>query len=184
MFYLKGNRKYLHSTDVISYIFGKYKKINYLDVKFYKLITGNPKIKILNKKVTSIKYDCIANLNLENNKLISLLFLGTKKKFLQNYSYNEKLLYPYFKILKKKIFLKKKIDWKIIDLLISMAKFYCDKKIARKKWLVYRIVVNNNFVAKNFKSVELKLTKEIKKKIYIFEIILNNKFNGSIYYTY
>ena len=41
MFYLKGNRKYLHSTDIISYIFAKYKKIKSLDIKFYKTITEN-----------------------------------------------------------------------------------------------------------------------------------------------
>lgn len=184
MFYLKGNRKYLHSTDIISYLFAKYKKIKSLDIKFYKIITGNPRLKIINKKVSSIKYDCVANLDLENKRLISLIFSGTKKKIVQSYSYNEELLYPYFKILKKKISLKKKIDWKIIDLLISMSKFYCEKKIGRKKWLVYRVIIDNNFIIKNFKSVELILMKEIKKKIYVFEIILDKKSYGSIYYTY
>ena len=108
MFYLKGNRKYLHSTDIISYLFAKYKKIKSLDIKFYKIITGNPRLKIINKKVSSIKYDCVANLDLENKRLISLIFSGTKKKIVQSYSYNEELLYPYFKILKKKNFFKKK----------------------------------------------------------------------------
>ena len=93
MFYLKGNRKYLHSTDIISYIFAKYKKIKSLDIKFYKIITGNPRLKIINKKVSSIKYDCVANLDLESKRLISLIFSGTKKKIVQSYSYNEELLY-------------------------------------------------------------------------------------------
>ena len=77
MFYLKGNRKYLHSTDIISYIFAKYKKIKSLDIKFYKIITGNPRLKIINKKVSSIKYDCVANLDLESKRLISLIFSVT-----------------------------------------------------------------------------------------------------------
>jgi len=184
MFYLKGNRKYLHSTDIISYILAKYKKIRKLDIKFYKLITGVPKIRIVNKKVTSINYDCVANIDMENKKFFSLIFSSSKKNFSQNYPYNEELLYPNFKIFKKKIVLKKKIDWKIIDLLVSMSKLYCEKKIGRKKWLVYRVVIDDNLVRKNFKSVELKIVQQIKKKIYVFSMILDKKYYGKIYYTY
>ena len=184
MFYLKGNRKYLHSTDIISYIFGRFKNLKSLDIKFQKKIIGQPNIKILNKKVTNYKYNCVASCISSNDQFLSVIFIGTKKKFLQNYSYNENLLYPYFKIFKKKIFLTKQIEWKIIDLLISMSKFYCDKKIGKKKWLVYRVFINKNFNNKKFKSIELYLKKEIKKKINIFEITLDKRIYGSIYYTF
>ena len=97
MFILKGNRNYLHSTDIISYIFTKYKKIKKLDIKFNKLITSLPKIRTVNKKVNSTKNECLAKLELEKKKFISIIFSGTKKKLVQSYPFNEKLLYPYFK---------------------------------------------------------------------------------------
>ena len=51
MFLFKGNRSYLHSTDIINFIEKNY-KYNQIDIRFYKLLRSQPKITLSKKNNT------------------------------------------------------------------------------------------------------------------------------------
>ena len=55
MFLFKGKRKYLHSTDLISYVGNKYYNFKNLDIRFNKFIKMQPKIIEIKKKSYKFK---------------------------------------------------------------------------------------------------------------------------------
>ena len=183
MFLFKGKRKYLHSTDLISYVGNKYYNFKNLDIRFNKFIKMQPKIIEIKKKVINLKYNCTANFYLAN-KEHSLIFNETKKTIIGNYSYDENIYNLFFIMTKKAVYIKKKIDVIFIDIAVSMAKFFCKNKFGKKKWIVYRILLKQNIDNIDYKSFKVMLSNTIKNKIFIFEIIINNKNYGKIYYSF
>ena len=65
MFSHKGDRDYIHSSDIINFINRNY-LYNKIDIKFYKLLRFQPKIRLINKLGNSRGVNIIAKI--EKNK--------------------------------------------------------------------------------------------------------------------
>ena len=94
------------------------------------------------------------------------------------------MLNQIFKIRRNEVIILNSTTTKNIDLAVSMSKFFCEKRIGRKKWLVYRIYIIKNINKIKYKTFKVLFTKNLKNKIFIFEIIIDNKYYGNIYYSF
>ena len=165
MFIYKGNRNYIHSSDVISFINNNY-SFSKIDIKFHKILKSQPRIfltSVLNNRHTA---SIVAKIEKKNFKKF-LLFKETKIKIKNNYSYDENILNKFFKTTDKDVKCKINTEIKYIDLIISMTKFWHIIKISKKKnWLVARVNLNKKINDKKDKKILIKLKKKNEKFVY------------------
>ena len=90
MFLFKGNRNYLHSSDIFNFINNKY-NYNHLDIKFHKLLKSQPKIKFT-KKLENNHNASIVTQIIEKKSKKFLIFYDSNINIKNNYSYDENLL--------------------------------------------------------------------------------------------
>ena len=140
MFFFKGDRKYLNSADVYSFLKKNF-QFKSLDIKFYKFIKSQPSIKVVNKlSVTGKTAPSIAASIVQKNRTKIVTFYPTKEKILHSYSYDDNLLNNYFKIKKNSVVCNLNTSIKYIDLVVSMSKYWHQKVInSKKKWIVIRL---------------------------------------------
>ena len=83
MFSYKGDRDYIHSSDIINFINRNY-LYNKIDITFYKPLRFQPKIRLINKLGNSRGVNIIAKI--EKNKIEKfILFYETKLKVKNDY---------------------------------------------------------------------------------------------------
>ena len=145
MFFFKGDRNYLHSSDVYSYLIKNF-KFNSIDIKFSKFIKSQPNIKVsrtLFARETEKKVlPSITASIVHKNKAKLVMFYPTKQKIKYSYSYDENLLINYFKVSKNTVNCNFCTSTKYIDLIVSMSKYWHQKKInSKKKWIVIRLTL-------------------------------------------
>lgn len=133
MFLFKGNRNYLHSTDIYSYLEDNF-SFDRIDIKFYKFLKSQPSLKIYQQSKIKRKVPHSISANVfQKNKSSIINFYPTKKKITSSYSYDESLLNKYFKINKNLISCNFTTDIKYIDLIVSMSKLWHQKKSIKKE---------------------------------------------------
>jgi len=181
MFLFKGNRKYLHSTDIFSFFNYNYKFKN-IEIFFKNFITTSPKIIKLKSISSKMSYDALVIIK-NGNYTKYFVLKNSKKKIKLSYSYDENLLYKIFKISKKKVSFKGSCSIKNIDLIISMIKFWHIKNIGKKNWIVYRLKINGNILEKNYKNITIQNIKNANKKYTINSLKINNKNYGYVYFS-
>ena len=186
-FLFKGNRKYIHGTDLYRYLKKFFPiKFNYIDIKFHKQIKFQPKILTFKKQLSKIDYKKIlltCKITSKKEKLIA--FVETNIKVKKSYPYDEKLLYPNFVIKKNEARCNFNTTLDDIDVLVSLTKYWHVKKFGKKKgqWLFSRLKLK-----KKFKDLEIKKIK-IKNKTILFNSTINyvyvsNKLIGEIYFIF
>ena len=182
MFIYKGNRDYIHSSDVISFINKNY-SYSKIDVKFHKILKSQPKILVTNMLNNRHQASIVAKIEKKNFKKY-LLFNETKVKIKNNYSYDENLLNKFFKITNKDVKCKIYTEIKYIDLIVSMSKLWHVVKVSKKKnWLVARINLNKKFNNnKNDKQICIRFSKIMNNSFTESEIIINKSICGKIYF--
>ena len=70
MFLFKGNRDYLHSSDITNFICNNY-SYNYLDIKFYKPLKTQPNFKLTKRIYNNHKANIVAKI--KKNKVEKFL---------------------------------------------------------------------------------------------------------------
>ena len=180
MFLFKGNRSYLHSTDIINFIEKNY-KYNQIDIRFYKLLRSQPKITLSKKNNT--KANIIAEIGIKKLKKY-LNFFETNQKIKNSYSYDENLLKNYFKINNQEVKCNFLTTIKRLDLIVSMSKEWHIKKINKKKiWMVVRINLKKMIIDSKHKNICVRISKITNKKYTVSDIYINEKHHGKIYYS-
>ena len=182
MFLLKGNRDYIHSSDVFNFINKNY-SYNFLDIKFYKPLKTQPNFKFTKKINNNHKANIVAKIkNDEIEKFIT--FHDSSIGIKNNYPYDEDLLNKFFKIGSDNVHCDFKTSVNHVDLIISMSKFWHLHKISNKKnWVVVRINFKKTIFPKKFKRIFIKVRKIMNKKNTESEIFIDKKSCGKIYYS-
>ena len=181
MFSYKGDRDYIHSSDIINFINRNY-LYNKIDIKFYKLLRFQPKIRLINKLGNSRGVNIIAKI--EKNKIEKfILFYETKLKVKNDYSFDESLLSKYFKVNKKNIKCDFETEIKFIDIIVSMTKLWHLKNLdKRKNWFVGRLNRFKKINEKKRKNINIKVKKIKYDKFTESEIIIDKSIYGKIYF--
>lgn len=188
MFFFKGNRDYLHSTDVYSFLIKNF-KFNSIDIKFSKFIKSQPSLRVSHKLFAKENRDKVLpsiTASITNkNKSKLIMFYPTKQKIKYSYSYDENLLISYFKVSKNTVSCNFNTSIKHIDLVVSMSKYWHQKKInSKKKWIVIRLTLKQKIKFFLKKKIKIENIKILDGKFTTSEIFVNNVFVGKIYYSY
>tara|TARA_B100000963_G_scaffold362029_1_gene402314 strand:- start:9177 stop:9746 length:570 start_codon:yes stop_codon:yes gene_type:complete len=167
-FKFKGNRDYIHSTDIYKYLLNHYSKVNSLELIF-KLKSKNQLIFIDNLEkglIDKKNVFCFGKLNKKK-----IFFLKTKKKIKYSYKFNENMYNEIFKINKTSIKCIAQIKGDFIDLIVCMINYFHRKKFPKKKYLLVKL---NQFKKIDFNSLK-KQNLEIKTNLNIYSPISVNK---------
>lgn len=184
MFLFKSKRNYLHSTDIYTYLKNNY-NFSKIDLKFYNFIISQPSLKIISNKNPNLKNCSIAAKITNHKKSKFVLFFKTKKKICSHYSYDENLMFKFFKRKKDQIECNFKTSINYIDIIVSMSKYWHIMSISKKKkWIVYRICINVDLAEKINKNILIKNEKINNRKNTISSIFIDNKNIGKIYYSH
>jgi hypothetical protein len=182
MFLFKGNRNYIHSSDIFNFIHKNY-FYDYLDIKFHKPLKTQPNFKFTKRINNNHKANIVAKI--KNDKIEKfLIFYDSNNEIKNNYPYDEDLLNKFFKIGSDNVHCDFKTSINHVDLIVSMSTFWHLHKISKKKnWVVVRINFNKTIFTKKFKSIFIKVRKIMNKKNTESEIFIDKKSCGKIYYS-
>lgn len=189
-FLLKGSRDYIHGTDIFIYLENKLKNLKFtkFELIFKQFIKNQPKIKMFykTKKTTLLnlkQYYALCEIILKKKKLF-YVFEKSREKINSNYSYDENLFIKYYNLKKNGISCSFETSFKDIEILVSMTKYFHQKKIKKKcKWIFNKIELIKKF--KNFykKDLEIKIISNKYNKYTISQIFQNKKNIGKIYFS-
>lgn len=173
-FKFRGNRKYVHSTDIYKFLQKKYSRLYSLEF----LIKSKSKNQLFFKdNIQDDVFDrrnifCTGKLN--NKKFI---FLKNKKKIKHSYKFNENKYDKLFKVNKTFIKCKTQIKDDFIDLIICMTNHLHKKKFPKKKYLLVKLIQLKKIQTNSLKMQNLKIitTANNHSPISINKVYLNNK---------
>lgn len=184
MFLFRGDRKYLQSSDIFSFIFNNF-DFTTLDLHFHRFLTSQPRIKITKKwKKSFYKANIVGKIKIKNEYKY-ILFYQTKEKINNSYSFDENLLKKFIKIKKNKVSIKLQTSIIYMDLIVLISKLWHLSKINnKKKWIVTRINLEKKYSESLEKNIVIENEKIINQKFSISKILINNKILGKIFYTH
>jgi len=185
-FSFKGNRKYIHGTDIFIFlekiIDGKLKL---LDLKILKKITKEPLISI--KRSYNIKYKidnslkALCKINDKKNKYV--FFSESKKKIKKSYSFNEKKLIKNFIIKKNSASCIIETSLHSIEILVALTKYWHQKQVKSGNWLFVRLKLYKIFKKTKKKFIKIININNINNNYTISEIFDNKEKIGKIYFV-
>lgn len=180
MFLLKGNRNYIHSSDIILFLEKKFPNLKKLKINFKSPIFGQPIFKFSEENKFSDQ-NFIGEFYLDN-KIYYFAFLDTNNKNLKNYPYNEDYLFKKFQNLpNNSVAFFEESNYDNIDIFISMCKYSSINQYKSKKWSVIKIYLNqaiNNLQCK-YKKITVNYSKS---KLIKYSLICNENEIGEIYF--
>lgn len=188
-FLFRGNREYIQGADIYIFIENLIKKKTFsnLDLSFKGFLTTQPLIKIKKKLINSNHINTgLVNCIIKNKKIKTIItFKNSKKKILNNFSYDENLFYKYFSIKKNSIAsCKLKTSYRDIEVLVSLTKYWHLKKINNSgKWIFNRIKLTKHFKNDYIKNIKIKNVLNKFNKYTVSLIFQNNKFIGEIHFS-
>ena len=182
-FLYKGSRDYIHGTDLTIYL-EQYIRfpLKSFDLKIHKKIKHQPKIIVsdkLNKKIKGSYASC--KILCKKNKLIS--FCKSKKKVINRYSFDEKLISKNFLLNKKNASCKIKTSLHSIEVLVSLTKFWHLKNVKKGVWLFTRLKLKKWFNTSKNKNIKIQNIVNINNNSTISKIYENNKIIGQIFFS-
>ena len=179
IFKFKNKRKYIHGTDIFNFLISK-KTYKLIDIKFVKPLTSQPKI--CSTIPSYKKIAVIANI-VNKSREKKFFLINTKKKIHHRYFVNEELPIKSFRINNKSALFENLTAKSSIEILVSLTKFFHQKKIAKKNWLFTRIILKKNFKNILKKKFKIKLEQNYKNISTISKIYENNKLIGKINFS-
>jgi len=175
----KGNRKYLHGTDLYNFFIKK----NFKDIKiqFKKKIRFQPKINIFKNNKKLKNENCLIQYN-NNGKLTKLILTESKKKIKKKYDYDETGMYKNFKLFKQSAICNFKTHFSTIDVLVALNKLYNNERVRKTKWYFVKLKLIKALDENFKKKFKIKIKKNISNKFTIMNIFKNKKKIGEIEY--
>jgi len=173
-FKYKGNRKYVHSTDIYKFLQKKYSRLSSLEF----LIKSKSKNQLLFKdNIQDNVFDrrdifCKGKLNIKR-----FIFLKSKKKIKHSYKFDENKYDKLFEVNKNFIKCKTLIKDDFIDLIICMINYIHKKKFPRKKYLLVKLIQLKKIQTNSLKMQNLKIRTTVNNHspISLNKVYLNNK---------
>lgn len=188
MFLFKGNRNYVHGSDIYNYVTSiekkKYKK---LSIKFSKIIKKNIVLKVHKiRKIEQLKLKNKPHVNALfefSNYFINYSLFESKKDIQGKYYYDENLMNFFFKIKKNNSYCNFITSYSSIEVLIALNKYFHNKKIKKAKWLFSKLILRSELLEKNKKKFEIILVNNKFNRYTSSRILQNNKEIGIIEFT-
>lgn len=185
MLLFKGNRNYLHGSDIYNYITNiqkkKYKK---LTITFSSMIKKNIVFKVHKiKKIEQLKFKNKPHVNALfefSNYFINYSIFESKKKIQGKYYYDENLMNFFFKIKKNSSHCNFTTSYSSIEVLIALNKYFHNKKIKKAQWLFSKLILHSELLEANKKNFKLKLINNKFNKYTSNRIFQNNEEIGTI----
>lgn len=177
-FQFKGNRNYLHVTDIYNSLIKK-KKLKNIKISFKKMIKNQPKIIKSNQRNYVKSANCLVEY-VSDKKIQRVVLKDTKKKIVSRYSYDEKLLYPYFKIKKTTASCNLSTELTSFEVLVALNKFFNISNVNSIRWYFSRLNIVTQFDEKLLKKFSIKLKRNILNKFTTVIISQNKKKIGEM----
>lgn len=173
-FKFRGNRNYVHSTDIYKFLQTKYPKLSSLEL----LIKSKSKNQLFFKdNIQDDVFDrrsifCTGKLNKKK-----FIFFKNKKKIKHSYKFDENKYDKLFEINKNFIKCKTLIKKDFIDLIICMTNYLHKKKFPKKKYLLVKLIQLKKIQTNSVKMQNLKIstTANNHSPISVNKVYLNNK---------
>lgn len=178
-FKFKGDRKYLHSTDIYKFFIGK--KYKNIKITFKEKIHFQPKILKYDYQKNNEKTCCIIEYELNNKKQI-LELAESKKKIKDSYAYKETNFHKNFQLFKKSAKCNFVSNFEGIEVIVALNTFYHNKIIKKTNWYLSRIKLTNALDQNQLKKYTIKLKKNILNKFTTVDLYQDKKRIGEIKY--
>ena len=175
---LRG-RNYLRGSDIYSH----YIKKNFKDIKieFKKKIKNQPDQIDFTVEKKPKNFSCIIEYK-KNKKKFKLYLTNSKKKIDEQYDYDDKEIYKYFKIYKNSASCNFKSNLSSIDVLVALNKFYNNKKIKFTTWYFVRLKLTKALDNNILKKYTIKIKNKILDKFTVMSVYKDKKKIGEIEY--
>ncbi len=179
-FSYKGNRNYLHGTDIFIFLEKIVDgRLKLLDLKISKKIFNQPTISIkkpeIIKKNFKKNFKAFCRINDKKKRLV--FFFDSKKKIKKNYAFNEKVLIKNFSLKKNQAVCKTETTLHSIEILVALTKYWHQKKVKSGNWLFVRLKLNSMFKKSKKKYLKIKNINNINNKSTICEVFEDKKKN-------
>jgi hypothetical protein len=192
-FKLKGNRDYVHGTDIYSKIMEHLNsenfKVSNIDISFHKIATHNLKAELypsntINPGIKNLVSIFKFTNNLTKPYIINLF--ETNVKVTESYAYDEEKIINAAILNKtdKSILLTSAIPYKNVEKIVSLNKALLTSLLSDPgKWYFTRLTVGRDINQQTPVSINLKLIKNIGSKITKTLVLFDEKEQGHIYFS-
>jgi hypothetical protein len=175
-FKFRGNRKYIHSTDIYKFLKKQCLVINSLNFLIKSKSNKQLIFKYSNNSKLFAKKNVFCTGTLNDKKFF---FLKTKKKIKKSYKFEENKFNKLFLIKKNTVYCEYKLNDEIIDLIICMINHLYKKKFPKKKYLLVSLIQKNKIDSSSQKK-KIKITSTVNN--YSPISLIKVYFNGKVYF--
>ena len=184
----KGNRQYIHSTDIIPALFGQISDIkNDISIQFHK-ISCHPLIAFYvdNRMLSELKKSgelcALLSYNSEDHSS-KLIIAITEVKWLtpQRKDYDEDQITYGYKIIDQEILQPVSLAGNFYERVVALYKELLNKVISNEFWVLVRIDLLSNNI--NVNSISIRIHHNIGGELYKAHIDGDGSYLGSIYFA-
>jgi len=183
-FCYKGDRKYVHGTDIFTKLLERYENTQKIDISFHGISINNLTFftqKPENKEIT-VSFRCLNDTN-----KIKIFGVQNKSSIKCKYEYLEKNIIDNSQVNlnENSIELKTKTKYSFIEHMVAMNKALVENLYTdiNGKWYFTRLQLKENIDIADIKSIKLNLLSNFQFKLTKSSIIVNNKEIGFIYFS-
>jgi hypothetical protein len=189
-FNLKGDRKYVHGTDIIDFIMGLLKEnideIDQFDISFPQVITNQDCQFMLSKCENDINIKspkCKGKFEFSGDFFYFGLTEQTRHSVANIGSYDENAIVMHSILTEQGAILLPNTGYSFIESLVALTKQYHNKyqSLSDKKWLFGRLKLSR--FTHDVQQIEITLQSAITNKLTRSKILVNEQEVGEIYFT-
>ena len=182
---LKGDRKYLHSTDIIIAILHLIGRVNNFSFRMHKItskklymhfVDNDELNEYRSQNVLVALMTCI-----KDGKNITIVFTETNQQVTDRYPYNEKKVTSGYLIHDNTITQQSNNTGNFIERIVGLNKTLLNERVENNPWLFSRIDLQ--FAPFDCKLIEISYLREIGKHTYLSKLICDEKFTGKIFFS-
>jgi len=183
-FCFKGDREYIHGTDIFIKLLKYYQRIDKIDIAFHGISINNLTFYTEKPDIKDIKVSFRAISN-ENKIKIFGIENNSKVKCTNEYKEERIVKESTINIDKKCITLSRVAEYSFIEHIVAMNKALVENIYPNKegKWYFTRLQINNDIDISIIKSINLNLLSNFQFKLTKSSIIINNENIGFIYFS-
>ena len=177
----KGNRDYLHSTDIYNQIFTLFPKIECLELSFFKRLTHPIRIETLSAPFDKANLDAYVELSFGNQRNSFGLFQDKDQLIQERIPYDENLVVAESKVETRVIYLDSVFKFTPIEVVVALNKRLLSKVLSSEiKWALTRLQITSPLIHGQYKLV---LEKNLGFRLTKTAIYIDNIHYGYIYFS-
>lgn len=191
-FCYKGNRNYVHGTDILNAVLNFFKNENIVETSNIEMdihhIVSNNLTLVINEDLSSSEKAAVYVKLKRNEALTKIALIENKETISCRYEYSEEDIVKYAFIDKetKSISLIKYDKFTFIERVVALNKVLLQTLFPEVmgKWYFTKVKINSTNLDKQcFQKIELRLKKNFKFKLTQTEILADDKSIGNIYFS-